>query len=161
DLRTVLTWFHTEMKQRVIVLGISIGGTMALQAVQHESDCVKAVIVVSPDSNTNESDRAADAFFQNEARTGNRRFARPIAKLPKPPYIELAAFQQRARLLADLGTIEYGRTFGALLTEMLVAMIRTYGISGTIKALRNMNAILSRLLPQIVPLDLFADPPRI
>jgi pimeloyl-ACP methyl ester carboxylesterase len=59
DLRTVLAWFHGETKQRVIVLGISIGGTMALRAVEHECDRAKAVIVVSPDSNTRESDAAA------------------------------------------------------------------------------------------------------
>jgi len=162
DLRTVLAWFHGEMKQPVIVLGISIGGTMALRAVEHESDRVKALIVVSPDSNTSESDATADAFLQNQARTsGHRRLARRIAKLPKPPYVKPAPFQQRARLLADLGTIEFGKTFGALLREMLVGMIRAYGVGGAVRALRNVNLMQSRLLPQIVSLDLFADPPRV
>ena len=162
DLRTVLTWFHGEMRQRVVVLGISIGGTMALRAVEHECDRVKAVVVVSPDSNTGESDAAVDAFLRNRARTAeDHRMARRIAKLPRPPYVKPAPFQHRARLLADLGAIEYGRTFGALLREMLVGMIRAYGIGGAVKSLRNMNLVQSRLLPQIVSLDLFANPPQV
>jgi pimeloyl-ACP methyl ester carboxylesterase len=87
--------------------------------------------------------------------------ARRISKLPRPPYVTPAPFLQRTRLLADLGTIEYGRTFAQQFREMLAGMIRTYGIGGTVKALRNMNLVQSRLLPQIVSLDLFADPPRV
>jgi pimeloyl-ACP methyl ester carboxylesterase len=39
-------------------------------------------------------------------------------------------------------------------------MIRTYGLFGTAKALRNMNLIQRKLLPELVSLDLFANPPR-
>jgi pimeloyl-ACP methyl ester carboxylesterase len=160
DLRTVLAWIHGETKQRVIVLGISLGGTLALEAAQHER--VRAVIVVSPDSNTSESDANAEAFLRNQAgRAEGRGLARRIARLPKPPYIEPAPFQRRARLLADLGTIEYGKTFSALLREMLVGLIRTYGVGGAIQSLRNMNLVQARVLPQIVSLDLFTDPPRV
>ena len=162
DLRTVLAWFHGETKQRVIVLGISIGGTMALRAAEHESDRVKALIVVSPDSSTSESDANADAFLRNPARTAEHpRLARRIAKLARPPYVKPAPFLQRTRLLVDLGTIEHGKTFAAQFREMLVGMIRAYGVAGTVKSLRNMNLVQGRLLPQIVSLDLFTDPPRV
>src|SRR5262245_59980300 len=162
DLRTVLTWFNGETKQRVTVLGISIGATMALQAAAHESSRVKAVVAVSPDSRTASSDAAAYAFLQDQAlRSGNRRLSRRVAKLPPPPYLDPASFQRRATLLADLGTIEHGKTFGTLMRETLSGMIAAYGIVGTMKALRNMNIVLRRLLPEILPLDLFANPPRI
>src|SRR5690349_1675243 len=70
-------------------------------------------------------------------------------------------FQRRTRLLADLGTIEHGRTFNALLRELLVSLIRTYGVIGGVRALRNMNVVLRKLLPDIATLDLFARPPRV
>src|SRR5579863_6054316 len=35
DLRAVLQWLHTQTKQRVLVLGISLGGAIVLQAVEH------------------------------------------------------------------------------------------------------------------------------
>jgi pimeloyl-ACP methyl ester carboxylesterase len=162
DVRTVLTWFHSETKQGVTMLGISIGGTMALRAAEHEPSRVKAIVAISPDSHTASSDAASYDFLQEQARRGgSRRLRRRVAKLNPPPYLAPAAFQRRTGLLADLGTIEHGRTFGALLRETLVGMIDAYGIVGTVTALRNMNLVLRRLLPDIVSLDLFANPPRI
>jgi pimeloyl-ACP methyl ester carboxylesterase len=84
-----------------------------------------------------------------------------VANLGKPPYLDPAAFQQRARLLADLGGIEHGRTFNALLRETLFSLIATYGVVGAIKTLRNMNVVQRRLLPDIASVDLLANPPRL
>jgi pimeloyl-ACP methyl ester carboxylesterase len=81
--------------------------------------------------------------------------------LEPPPYLDPAAFQRRARLLADLGTIEWGRKFGALVREMVFAMAATYGVMGTVRALRNVNLVQRRLLPEIASLDLFKKPPRV
>src|SRR5215831_3802743 len=52
DLRSVLRWLNDETRQRAVVLGISIGGTFSLLAVEHEADRVKSVVAVSPDSQT-------------------------------------------------------------------------------------------------------------
>jgi len=162
DLRTVLTSFYSEMKERVILLGISIGGTAALKVAEHEGDRVKTVIAISPDSHTGESDAAADAFLRNQAQgAADRRFVRRVMKLPRPPYLNASTFLQRARLLADLGTIESRKTFAGLMREMLLDSIRAYGVAGALKSLRNMNLVQSRLLSQIVSLDLFANPPRV
>jgi pimeloyl-ACP methyl ester carboxylesterase len=84
-----------------------------------------------------------------------------VKRLGKPPYTDSAAFQLRARLLTDLGGIERGKKFSAVLRETLFGVIRTYGLVGTVKALRNMNLIQGELLPQLVSLGLFADPPRL
>jgi pimeloyl-ACP methyl ester carboxylesterase len=70
-------------------------------------------------------------------------------------------FQSRARLLADLGTIERGKRFSGLLRELLLGLIRTYGVVGGVRALRNMNIVLRKLLPEIAALDLLARPPRV
>src|SRR5262245_43974802 len=37
DLRTVLAWLHGETRQRVLLFGVSWGGTLALKAVEHET----------------------------------------------------------------------------------------------------------------------------
>jgi pimeloyl-ACP methyl ester carboxylesterase len=162
DLRMVLQWLHAETKQRVIVLGISIGATFALRAVAQESDHARAVIAISPDSQTAVSDAAADAFLEEQSiRAKGGRLSRRVMKVGEPPYLEPAGFQRRASILADLGTIEYGKTFIALLREMLFAMIRTYGLIGTFKALRNMNLLQRKFLPEVAGLDLFANPPRV
>ena len=162
DLRTVLKWLHGETRQRVLMLGISIGATYALQAVEHESDRVKAVVAISPDSQTSRSDAGADAFLREQAsRADHGRLRRRVTKLGEPPYLTPDAFQQRARLLADLGTIEHGKTFSPLLREFLFALIRTYGVVGGVRALRNVTIVLRKLLPEIASLDLFDHPPRV
>ena len=162
DLRAVLRWLHSETKQRAIVLGISIGATFALLAADHERDQVKSIVAVSPDSHTASSDAYAHEFLQEQARRStNEGLRRKIAKLGPPPYLDVTGFQRRARLLADLDTIEHGRTFGALVREMLFAMLRTYGVIGSIVALRNMNLVLRNLLADIASLDLIAEPPRV
>jgi len=161
DLRTVLAWFHGETKQRVTMLGISIGATLALRAAEHESARVKAILGVSPDLQTTRSDEVAAMFLREQARRDGNRLSRRVAKLQPPPYVDPAAFQARARLLADLGTIEYGKTFRAQVRQTLIGMVGAYGVVGTVKALRNMTLVLRRMLPEIVPLNLFDNPSRV
>jgi pimeloyl-ACP methyl ester carboxylesterase len=161
DLRSVLRWLHDETKQRVAMLGISIGATLVLQAVEQESVQVKAIIAVSPDLHSVLSDETASVVFEDRASREGGSLRRRVTKLGPPPYVHPAAFQARARLLADLGTIEYGKTFRAELGEMLVGMVRAYGVAGTVTTLRNMTLVQRRLLPEIVSLDLFANPCRV
>jgi pimeloyl-ACP methyl ester carboxylesterase len=162
DLRSVLQWFYGETRQPALILGISIGGTIALQAIAHEADRVRALIAISPDAQTSASDAAAHAFLQEQARAPNRgRIRRRVEALGQPPYEDPGPFQQRARLLADLGTIEHGRTFSALFREFLFALMRTYGVVGSARALRNMGVMLGKFLPQMASLDLLACPPRV
>ena len=162
DLWSVLQWLQNETKRAVIVFGISLGATIVLQAVEHEPDKAKSVIAVSPDANTASSDAAVYSFLQKQSGLAeSRQLSKRVKKLGEPPYTDPAAFQRRARLLADLGGIERGKKFSAVLRETLFGMIRTYGLVGTAKALRNMNLIQRELLPQLVSLDLFANPPRL
>jgi pimeloyl-ACP methyl ester carboxylesterase len=162
DLRSVLRWFHGETRQRILILGISIGGTYALQAAEQEPDLVKAVIAISPDAQTSVSDAAAYAFLQEQASgPDHRRLRQRVIALGQPPYLDPASFQRRARLLADLGTIVHGRTFAELTREFFFALIRTYGVVGSARALRNMTIVQRKLFPEIASLNLFVRPPRI
>ena len=162
DLRAALQWLYDETKQRIIVLGISWGATIALQAVEHELDRAKAVIAISPDLQTASSDASVHAFLHTQSvRAASRRLRRRVMKLGTPPYADWTTFQRRATLLADLGTIERGKTFATLFRETLFGLIRTFGVVGAVRALRNINLVQSRLLPDIVSLDLFASPPRV
>jgi len=44
---------------------------------------------------------------------------------------------------------------------MLLTMIGSYGVVGTARALRNMNIIQRRMLPEVNALDLFSRSPRL
>ena len=62
---------------------------------------------------------------------------------------------------ADFDSIERGKTFNALLRETLVAMVRTYGVFGTVRALRNMNIVQRKVLRDVTTMDLLAHPPQL
>jgi proline iminopeptidase len=158
----VLRWLHAETGQRVLMLGISWGATIVLQAVADDPDRVTSVVAISPDLQTADNDAAAHQFL-HELTLGADRLAerRRVMKLGTPPYLDLAAFQRRARLLMDLGTIERQKNFSGLLRELSFGLIRTYGVVGGVRALRNMNTVQRTLLPEIAALDLFAHPPRV
>jgi pimeloyl-ACP methyl ester carboxylesterase len=162
DLRTVLQWLKNETKQTAIVFGVSLGATIALQAAEHERDNVKAVVAISPDAHTASSDASVSSFLRAQSVLAkNRQLSAKLMKLGEPPYTDSAAFQLRASILADLGGIERGKRFSALLRETLLSLIGTYGFLGTARAMRNMNLVQSKMLPQLVSLNLFSNPPRL
>jgi pimeloyl-ACP methyl ester carboxylesterase len=122
---------------------------------------VKALVAVSIDTDTAASDAAAHAFLQAaSAQPDKRRIATRLEELGPPPYTTPAPLQSRARMLTDLGGIEHGKRFGELARSLLYSLLRTYGLFGTATALRNMNAIQRKLLPDLVTLNLFAQWPR-
>jgi pimeloyl-ACP methyl ester carboxylesterase len=158
----VLRWVADRTQQTVLLFGISIGATISLLAAAREGARVKAVVANSPDLDTRAGDAAVDAFLHEQVRRrGDGRSRRTLTKLGPPPYLQPQSFQRRAVLLADFGSIERGKTSFAVLRETLAAMVRTYGVVGTVKALRNMNIIQRRMLADIAPLDLLTDPPQL
>ena len=108
DLRAILKWLHNETKQTAIVLGISLGATILLRAVEHEPDKVKSVIAISPDANTAGSDASVYSFLQEQSvLAGGRRLSGRVKKLGRPPYTDSAAFQRPRQLVGRPG---YDRT---------------------------------------------------
>lgn len=161
DLCAIVRWLAEETRQQVVVLGISLGATTALQAATRETGSIKTIVAVSIDTDTSASDTAAFSFLQDvSTRPDKQRMVRLMKKLGPPPYTTPTPFQLRARLLADLGGIEHGKLFRELLRSLLYSLIRTYGWLGTVAALRNMNVIQRKLLPELAKLNLFADWPR-
>jgi pimeloyl-ACP methyl ester carboxylesterase len=162
DLQTVLKWLADRTQQRVLVFGISLGATISLLAAAREGACVKAVVANSPDLQTRAADAAVDTFLREQVRRADtRRLRRALTKVGPPPYLDTRAFQRRAVLLADFDSIERGKTFNALLRETLVAMVRTYGVLGTLRALRNINIVQRMMLRDVATLDLLTHPPQL
>ena len=161
DLRAVVRWLAERAGQPVVVLGISLGATIALLAAEREPGKIKALIAVSIDTDIPAGDAAALSFLQEAgARADGRKIAKSLEKLGAPPYTTLAPFQLRARLLANLGGVEHGKRFGEILRGTLYSLVRAYGLIGAAKSLRNMNAVQRKMLPQMATLNLFTHWPR-
>ncbi|MEJ2613041.1 MAG: alpha/beta hydrolase [Candidatus Thiodiazotropha sp.] len=160
DLCAVLRWLKSETQQDIVLLGISLGATFALQAAGREGDCIKSVVAISPDADIPGSDASASTFLRAQSEHSPR-LKTKLEKLGAPPYLDPARFQLRAQLLADLGCIERGKGFWGLLRETFFSLIRTYGLLGTVRAMKNMRLIQRKLLPQLASLSLFLNPPRL
>ena len=161
DLCFVLRWLAAETGQKVVVLGISLGATVALLAANRVAHCIKSLVLVSVDTDAVASDSAVHSFLRRQAaKPENHKMAEQYARLGAPPYLAPAPFQLRARLLVDLGVIEKATRFGPLLREMIASLVRNYGWVGAARALRNMNAIQAAMLPELARLDLFAHWPQ-
>lgn len=160
DLRTVLRWLKEETRQDVLMLGISLGATFALQAAELEPSALTSLVVISPDADIPGSDISVSSFLHEQAER-KPRLRSKLTKLGEPPYTDPAKFQMRASLLTDLDCIERGKGFKALLRETLYNLIATYGLLGTIKTLKNMNRVQHKLLPQLASLNVFSNPPRL
>ncbi|PWT92368.1 MAG: hypothetical protein C5B54_03630 [Acidobacteria bacterium] len=161
DLCAVIRWLSEKTQQQMLLFGISIGGTIALQAAVREASKLKAAVVVSVDTDTSAADQAALTFLQEGSRNGNhKKISQTLEKLGPPPYLDLKPFQSRGRLMGDLGGIEYGRRFGELFLGLLSSLVSTYGPFGTVRTLRNMNTIQRRSLAELAKLNLFANWPR-
>lgn len=155
DLSMLLRWLSREAGQPVVVLGISLGATFALQAAARAPEHVRAVVAVSAGLDLPASDVAALAYLRQAAtQAGRGGLARQLEKLGEPPNTSPAQFQLRARLLADLGGMESGRGFMQMLRCTLTSLLGCYGVAGTVAALRNLNAVQEQLLPQLASLDL-------
>src|SRR5262245_32625909 len=161
DCCAVIRWLAAATGQRVIVLAISLGATIALKAAARESSRIKAMVAVSIDVDVPAGDAGAFASLLEAGRhPDHKRLARAIGKLPAPPYTTPQSLQARARLMADLGGIEHGKRFVNLLGGHLYSLVRTYGLFGTVATFRNMNAVQRRMLPELATLNLFTDWPR-
>jgi len=156
DLCELIRWVAEETGQSMVLLGISIGATISLQAVMRNADRIKAFVAVSIDTDIPASDLATYDFLKK----AGARIAKKVEKLGPPPYTTPEQLQLRAHLMTDLGGIEHGKRFGELFRELMFSLIRTYGLFGTLAALRNMNAIQRKILPELASLNLIANWPR-
>ena len=160
DVRAVLRWLKNETGEKAVVLAISLGATFTLQAAEREPDLFAFIVAVSPDAQMRESDASVRTFLRARA-ARDRRLTAKLEELGEPPYLDPAKLQLRAKLLADLGCIESGRTFSALARETFFGLVGAYGLFGALTALKNMDAIQRRMLPELTTLDLIAKPLRV
>ena len=156
DLCCVLRHLHARTGRKITLLGISIGGTLAMQAAARERDIVSKVVAISPDLDAAASDEYAYEILNDRSmKRRDERMAGILRRLGPPPYTSPSRFQQRLRLLANEGSIERGRQFGGIVAAHLTSLIRCYGPAGAVSALRNSTTIQARLLPALAELRLF------
>jgi len=160
DVGAVVRHVAEHSRQAVIVVGVSLGATFALRAAARDAGSFKSLVAISIDTDIAAMDAAAHSYLEEAGgRPGQERVLRTLRKIGPPPYTTPSSLQARARLLTDLGGIEYGKRFGPLLRLLLASLVRSYGVVGALAALRNMSSVQRALLPALTDLNLLADWP--
>lgn len=150
DIGTLVRYIRSVTFKDVTLLSISLGATAALMAASQGLPGVHAIVAISPDLKFPDIDLHVAAYLAEKTTPGQQA---KLKKLGPPPYLDASKFQQRARFLADAGVIERGRSFLSLAGEMILGLLKTYGLLDTFRTLRNMSIVQGRMLPDLKELD--------
>jgi pimeloyl-ACP methyl ester carboxylesterase len=127
DVRAVVDALCARLNvDRVDILGLSIGGTLATMAAAQDPARIGRLVVVGLDVDFGESERWAYDFARREAeRRGARRALRQLEAIGAPPHDTAKKFQTRARWASAYGGINRRRGFFGLLWDFASRVLRT------------------------------------
>ena len=134
---------------RVDLLGLSIGGSIALLAAAKAPLQIGRVVVVGLDVDWDESERYAYAFARKEAaRRGDRRAQRQLEAIGAPPHDTSQRFLTRARWVTTYGGIHRKRGFFGLLWDTVWRVLCSphYSLAESLRALRAIETTQRLLL---------------
>jgi pimeloyl-ACP methyl ester carboxylesterase len=129
----------------VVAIGISFGGSFAIEAAARDPRPFRAIVGLGIDIDIAVADRAAHAFVVEHgsarAREDAARFAAPV--------LTSRAFQLRGKRIAQLGGIQTGTSWGAMMRGAFFGLVRTRGPIGAVRALRAMTRAQDAILPEL------------
>lgn len=150
-----------ESGRKVRVLGISIGGTIALLARQRVPEAVERVVAVSPDLDGAAGEHHAHQRIMTAVGEPRWQWLAPkAARLQPPPCVDPTQFKLRATLLGHLGSVEARASYATQLRRTVLSIAGTYGPHRLPRVLANMDASMRALLPEYSTVDLISRWPR-
>jgi pimeloyl-ACP methyl ester carboxylesterase len=161
DTVALLKFLARTSGRKVTMMGVSIGGTLALLARKRVPDAVERVVAISPDLDTAAADQNAHERILAAVREPRwRRLATKAARLQEPPCLDPEQFKLRAELLGHLGSVEATSGYGTQVLRIALSIVRTYGPHRLPRVLANMDASARALLPELSRVDVLSHWPR-
>ena len=145
-------------KDKAILIGYSIGAAISLLAAAKSSNIFSQIFLVGIDIDIPNANKHVLDFAMNKAREkNNKKFIRQITDLESIPIIDAKKFQQRAKLLTDLGGIKTGSNYNRLLISSIKNIIfnKAYSFKDISKTIKGMEFCQNALLPELNKLNLF------
>ncbi len=145
-------------KNKAVLVGYSIGATASLMAAAKDSSNFSTIFAVGIDVDIPYADKYALHFAMDKAvAANNKKLAQEIDDLKKQPIVDAKKFQQRAKILTNLGGIKTGNNYNSLVLDTVkhVLFSKYYGIGGLLKMMKGIEFCQNALLPELSGLDLF------
>jgi pimeloyl-ACP methyl ester carboxylesterase len=148
----------------VDILGLSIGGALAILAAARDPARIGRLVVVGLDVDWGESERYAYDFARREAaRRGARRAGRQLEAIGAPPHDTAKRFLTRARWVAAYGGINRRRGYWGLSWDNASRVLRSrhYTLRERLRALGAIEKTLEVMLAPANHFDLRTSVPRL
>jgi pimeloyl-ACP methyl ester carboxylesterase len=165
DVRAMVDALCARLQvDRVDILGLSIGGTLATLAAARNPGRIGHIVAVGIDVDWGESERHAYAFACNEAaRRCDRRAQKQLEAIGAPPHDTSKKFLTRVRWVTAYGGIHRSRGFLRLLWDAVWRLLVSphYSLREGVQALRAIEKTQERMLAPVNHFDLRVTVPRI
>jgi pimeloyl-ACP methyl ester carboxylesterase len=146
-------------RKKAILIGYSLGASIALLAAKEESELFSELFLVGVDIDLPKANDYSRHFLTTKANeSGNSKWINQANSLSQLPILETKAFQKRAKLLTNLGGINTKASYNQLLFASIKNMIcsKEYKLSDIPKTIKGMEFSQDALLPEFDLLNLFA-----
>ena len=145
-------------KEKAIVVGYSMGATLALMAASKDKSIFDRLFLVGMDIDLPTANEYAIEFAMSKANEKNKRvLLKQAIGLNKIPINDAKQFQKRAKLLTNLGGITTRRNYNQLIMATISNMIfsKAYQLSDIPKTIKGMEFCQNVLLLEFNTINLF------
>jgi pimeloyl-ACP methyl ester carboxylesterase len=145
-------------KRNAIAVGYSIGATSSLMAAVKQSDLFSTLFLVGIDVDIPAANAYAIEFAVRRARErNNTKIMKRLKELKGMPIVDAKRFQQRAKILTDLGGINIGTNYAQLVLTSIKNMFlsESYTLGDVVRTVKGMNFSQNALLKELDTLNLF------
>ena len=145
-------------KNKAVISGYSIGATVSLMAAAKDSSIFSAIFATGIDVDIPYANQYVLDFAMNKAVAKNdKNLVQKINELKSHPIVESKRFQQRAKIVTNLGGIKADSNYNELLLSSVknILFSRFYGVGGLVKTMKGMELCQNMLLPEFNDFNLF------
>lgn len=145
-------------KDKIILIGYSIGATISLMAASKNSELFSHLFLVSTDIDIRQANKYAIEFAIEKSEEKNSpKLLKQAKALQGVEILTDKLFQQRAKLLSDLGGMMAGSTYTDILMSTVSNMLssKAYKLNDIPKTIKGMNFCQNALLAELNSLNLF------
>jgi proline iminopeptidase len=145
-------------KSKAVIVGYSLGATLSVLASEIDSSLFSSLVVAGIDVDVPyANDFALEFAIRKASAKRDRKVLKEIAELKRRPIVDAKRFQQRAKIMTNMGGINTQVSFNslALSTVKNVLFSKYYGISGFLKTMKGISFSQDALLTEFDTFNLF------
>jgi len=145
-------------KSRAVIVGYSIGATVAMMAAAKDSNLFSVIFAAGIDVDIPFANQyLLDFAMENALVRKNKKWIKKINEWKVHPIVESKRFQERAEIIGNLGGIQSGTSYNSLILGAVKNMLfsKYYGIGGLFRTMGGMAFCQDALIPEMNNLNLF------